>query len=141
MEHRQITGIGTESPDVELTHDGEIKLLLAKKGHFSVVQLANVDLLPFRGFTVTISPLKLQNGTGGPTRVFAVIENRKKKSEFVSSDHHQKKDEEYCENYIKYKRQHRQEELSQELEFHSVAAVLVPKMSLIVISFLLLFTK
>ena len=36
--------------------------------------LANLDQLPARGFRVTVLPLKLEGGTGGPCRVVAVID-------------------------------------------------------------------
>ena len=60
IEQRSIVGIGTECPDIELTQKGEVKLLLATRGHFSIMQLTNVDQLPMRGFSVTMAPLKLQ---------------------------------------------------------------------------------
>ena len=36
--------------------------------------LANLEQLPARGFRVTVLPLKLEGGTGGPCRVVAVID-------------------------------------------------------------------
>lgn len=69
-----MVGLGTECPDIELRQEGAVKLLLAMRGHFSVVQLTNVDELPMRGLSVTMAPLKLKRGSGGPTRVFAFIE-------------------------------------------------------------------
>jgi len=60
LEQRSVVGIGTECPDIELTQKGQVKLLLATRGHFSVMQLTNVDQLPMRGFSVTLAPLKLQ---------------------------------------------------------------------------------
>ena len=60
IEQRSIVGIGTECPDIELTQKGEVKLLLSTRGHFSIMQLTNVDQLPMRGFSVTMAPLKLQ---------------------------------------------------------------------------------
>ena len=60
IEQRSIVGIGTECPDIELTQKGEVKLLMSTRGHFSIMQLTNVDQLPMRGFSVTMAPLKLQ---------------------------------------------------------------------------------
>ena len=60
LEQRSVVGIGTECPDVELTQKGQVKMLLATRGHFSIMQLTNVDQLPMRGFSVTMAPLKLQ---------------------------------------------------------------------------------
>ena len=53
-------------------------MLLAKSGHFSVVQLTNLDKLPRKGSRVTIAPFKLKSGSGGPTRVFAQVDMHKK---------------------------------------------------------------
>ena len=47
-------------PNIYTVQKGEVKLLLATKGHFSIMQLTNVDQLPMRGFSVTMAPLKLQ---------------------------------------------------------------------------------
>ena len=78
LDHRQIAGIGTECPEIELTQKGQVKILLAKSGHFSVVQLTNLDKLPRKGSRVTIAPFKLKSGSGGPTRVFAQVDTHKK---------------------------------------------------------------
>ena len=74
IEKRHIIGLGTECPDVELSQNGRVKLLLANKGLFSVQQLTSgLKELPMKGFSVIIAPLKLAQGSGGPTRVFAVL--------------------------------------------------------------------
>ena len=78
VEHRNIAGIGTECPDIELTQKGQVKMFLAKAGHFSVVQLTNLEKLPRKGSRVTIAPFKLKGGSGGPTRVFAQVDTHRK---------------------------------------------------------------
>ena len=65
-------------------------MALAKSGHFSVVQLANLDKLPRKGSRITIAPLKLKGGSGGPTRVFAHVDS-----------HHHKKHPEFDEDKLK----------------------------------------
>lgn len=71
---RGIMGLGTECIDVELgwKTKNQVKKLLAAQNLLSIVQLANLKDLPARHLELTISPLKLQNGAGGPARVFAV---------------------------------------------------------------------
>jgi len=104
IEQRSIVGIGTECPDIELTQKGEVKLLLSTRGHFSIMQLTNVDQLPMRGFSVTMAPLKLQGGSGGPTRVFAFIDPHKKRHRDrlhqKQNELHLKRDE-LCRDYAK----------------------------------------
>ncbi|TRY68783.1 hypothetical protein TCAL_03069, partial [Tigriopus californicus] len=71
---RGIMGLGTECIDVELgwKTKNQVKKLLAAQNLLSIVQLANLQNLPARHLELTISPLKLQNGAGGPARVYAV---------------------------------------------------------------------
>jgi hypothetical protein len=47
-------------PNLYTVLKGAVKLLLATRGHFSIMQLTNVGQLPMRGFSVTMAPLKLQ---------------------------------------------------------------------------------
>lgn len=77
LDARGIAGLGTECADIELPWKTKqaVKQLLAAANKYSVVQLAHVDLLPERGFDVTIAPLKMKGGSGGPTRVFASLHN------------------------------------------------------------------
>jgi hypothetical protein len=106
LTERNIVGLGTECPNVDLRQHGNVKRILAQKGKFSVVQLANLDKLPPRGFSLTIAPLKLRNGSGGPTRVFAFPELKKhhpKKNHQGHQKNHEKNDffdkTELCANY------------------------------------------
>ena len=71
---RDIAGLGTECIDVELgwKTKNEVKLQLAAANRVSLVQLANLAQLPPTGIEITVAPLKLSGGSGGPTRVFAV---------------------------------------------------------------------
>ncbi len=48
----------------------KVKSLLGAQNKISVVQLTNLDALPHRGAHVTIAPLKLAGGAGGPARWF-----------------------------------------------------------------------
>ena len=71
---RDIAGLGTECIDVELgwKTKNEVKLKLAAANRVSLVQLANLAQLPPTGIEITVAPLKLSGGSGGPARVFAV---------------------------------------------------------------------
>jgi len=76
MSARMVSGIGTECVDVELpAHTGNaVKQLLAARNKFSLVQMANLHQIPVNsGFHLTIAPLKLRGGSGGPARVFATV--------------------------------------------------------------------
>ena len=47
---------------------------LTSQNKYGLECLANLEQLPARGFRVTVLPLKLEGGTGGPCRVVAVID-------------------------------------------------------------------
>jgi kynurenine formamidase len=42
-------------------------------GRYGLTQLANADALPITGAIIIVSPLKLVDGTGSPTRVLALV--------------------------------------------------------------------
>ncbi len=43
-------------------------------GRYGLTQLASLDRLPARGAVIVVAPLKLVDGTGSPSRVFAFVE-------------------------------------------------------------------
>lgn len=75
LSSRGIAGLGTECIDVELgwKTKNAVKKLLAAQNSPYLVQLANVRNLPHRHVHLTIAPLKLKGGAGGPTRVYATV--------------------------------------------------------------------
>ena len=102
LSERNIRGIGTECVDVELPGktSNAVKQLLAARNRYSIVQLTNLENLPSKGILVTVAPMKLLGGAGGPTRVFAqVLKNHKKystkhkhKPKNSHHKHHQRKE-------------------------------------------------
>ena len=40
---------------------------------FHIENAANLTSLPAAGFTIVVAPIKLAGGSGGPTRVFALL--------------------------------------------------------------------
>jgi kynurenine formamidase len=75
IEQRQVRGVGldTMSVDYGLSRDFVVHHLLGKAGRYGLENLANLDKLPPRGFTLFIAPMKIETGSGGPTRAFAVL--------------------------------------------------------------------
>lgn len=103
LRERDVTGLGTECIDVELgwKTKNEVKQTLATQSKVSLVQLANLDILPAKGFSLTIAPLKLKDGSGGPTRVFAVSNQRHHRNK----NHHNNQRPGYGFNYQPSKRE------------------------------------
>ena len=104
IEKRKIVGIGTECPDIELSQKGQVKILLAKHGLYSVVQMANLKSLPERGFNILVAPLKLRHGSGGPTRIYAILNHHRNHHR----TNHETNRDDICKDYIKVRRQEQQ---------------------------------
>jgi kynurenine formamidase len=46
--------------------------ILVKAGRFGLENLARLETLPPRGFLLIVAPIKIEGGSGGPARVFAI---------------------------------------------------------------------
>ena len=75
IDKRQVRGIGldTMSVDYGLARDFPVHHLLGKAACYGLENLAGLDKLPPRGFFLFVAPMKIETGTGGPARVFAVF--------------------------------------------------------------------
>ena len=68
-------GIGVDTLSIELgrTQACYVHQTLTKANKYGLECLANLQKLPLRGFTVTVLPLKIEGGSGGPCRVIAKL--------------------------------------------------------------------
>jgi kynurenine formamidase len=75
IKERNIRGVGldTLSTDRGISRDFPVHHLLGKATRYGLENLANLDKLPPLGFTLFVAPIKIESGSGGPTRVFAVL--------------------------------------------------------------------
>ena len=75
IERRNIRGIGldTLSIDPGQSRDFAVHHLLGSHGRYGLENLAGLDDLPPVGFYLIVAPIKIETGTGGPTRVFAIF--------------------------------------------------------------------
>lgn len=73
---RQVSAVGidTASIDPGTSATFEAHRVLAPANIFNLENLTNVDGLPERGFTIVALPMKIENGTGGPARVIALVD-------------------------------------------------------------------
>jgi kynurenine formamidase len=71
--HVRAIGIDTLSVDYGLSRDFFVHHLLGKAGRYGLENLARLDQLPPRGFYLFVAPIKIETGSGGPTRVFAIV--------------------------------------------------------------------
>jgi kynurenine formamidase len=75
VEERSIRGLGidTLSIDPGLSRDFAVHHIVNRAARYGLENVANLDQLPPRGFHLFIAPIKIESGTGGPTRIFAIL--------------------------------------------------------------------
>lgn len=66
-------GIDTLSMDPGLSKDFRVHHIVNSAQRYGLENVANLDQLPPRGFYVTVAPIKIEAGSGGPTRIFAIL--------------------------------------------------------------------
>ena len=72
---RKVAGIGIDTPSVDY---GPSKAFEAHRttmplNVYHIENAANLTVLPPAGFTVVVAPINIAGGSGGPTRVFALL--------------------------------------------------------------------
>jgi kynurenine formamidase len=75
IDQRKVKGVGidTLSIDYGLSRDFVVHHVVNKAKRYGLENVANLDRLPPRGFYVVVAPIKIEHGSGGPTRIFAVV--------------------------------------------------------------------
>jgi len=75
IEERKVRGIGldTMSMDYGLSKDFPVHKIVNSAGRYGLENVANLDKLPPRDFYLFVAPMKIETGSGGPTRIFAVL--------------------------------------------------------------------
>jgi len=73
---RTIGAIGLDTPSIDHGPSTrfESHVTLFRHGIPAIENVAALDRLPARGFSVIVAPMKIRGGTGGPARVIAVLE-------------------------------------------------------------------
>jgi kynurenine formamidase len=74
VDQRQARGIGLDTMSVDhgLSRDFAVHHILGKAGRYGLENLARLETLPPRGFYLFVAPIKIEGGSGGPARVFAI---------------------------------------------------------------------
>jgi kynurenine formamidase len=72
---RYAAGIGIDTPSVDYgpSTTFETHRLTMRLNVYHVENAANLTKLPAKGFTVVVAPVQLSGGSGGPTRMFALM--------------------------------------------------------------------
>jgi kynurenine formamidase len=75
VRERDVRGIGIDTMSVDrgLSSKFEVHHVVLKAGRYALENVTNVEDLPATGFGVIVAPIKIENGSGGPTRIWATV--------------------------------------------------------------------
>lgn len=75
IEKRVINGIGidTLSADFGISTDFDVHHIINGAGKYILENVANLDKLPPTGTTLLIAPIKIEGGSGGQARIWAIL--------------------------------------------------------------------
>ncbi len=76
VKQRKIKGVGIDTASID---PGNSKDFIAHQvfnaaNVYGLENVANMDRLPEKGATIIALPMKIENGTGGPVRIIAIVE-------------------------------------------------------------------
>ena len=72
---RDVVGLGidTMSVDIGATTTYPVHQFTSKESVYHLENVANLALVPSSGATIVVAPIKLENGSGGPVRLLALV--------------------------------------------------------------------
>ena len=75
VEDRNIAGlaIDTLSVDYGMSKDFPVHHISHGKGKYHLENVAHLGAMPAAGAWIVVAPIKIENGTGGPARIFALV--------------------------------------------------------------------
>lgn len=75
VRERDVRGIGIDTMSVDrgLSSKFEVHHVVLKAGRYALENVTNVEDLPTTGFGVIVAPIKIETGSGGPTRIWATV--------------------------------------------------------------------
>lgn len=73
---RKVAGIGIDTPSVDYGPSAKFEThhTTMPANVYHIENATNLTTLPPSGFTVVVAPIDLAGGSGGPTRIFAILE-------------------------------------------------------------------
>jgi kynurenine formamidase len=71
--HIRGLGIDTLSIDYGLSRDFIVHHVVNRAGRYGLENVAHLERLPARDFYLFVAPIKIESGSGGPTRVLAIV--------------------------------------------------------------------
>jgi kynurenine formamidase len=79
IKERQVRAIGIDTLSIDHgpSKDFVVHHVINGAGRYALENLAHLEKLPERDFFLIVAPIKIETGSGGPTRVLAVLPPRK----------------------------------------------------------------
>jgi kynurenine formamidase len=73
VDNRKIKGIGTDARSFDIGPSETLPAhqILLGNNIWALESVANINKLPVKGATVYVMPMKIEGGSGGPTRIIA----------------------------------------------------------------------
>ncbi|MBX3439159.1 MAG: cyclase family protein [Planctomycetaceae bacterium] len=78
IHERGVRGLGVDTLSIDrgVSKTFEVHHIVNAAGRYGLENVAALERLPPRGVTLIVAPMKIESGTGGPTRIFAVLPQR-----------------------------------------------------------------
>lgn len=75
IHERKVSGVGVDNLSIDrgISKKFEVHHIVNAAGKFGLENVAHLDKLPPKGFFVIVAPIKIEGGTGGPTRIWALL--------------------------------------------------------------------
>ncbi|HVO79868.1 MAG TPA: cyclase family protein [Terriglobales bacterium] len=75
VEGRNVVGLGIDTLSVDFgpSNDFEVHQYTLAHSIYHLENVANLDRAPAKGAMVVVAPMKLEGGSGGPVRIFALL--------------------------------------------------------------------
>ncbi|NQV26520.1 MAG: cyclase family protein [Rhodopirellula sp.] len=72
---RQAKGLGVDNLSIDhgISKDFAVHHLVNRAGRYGLENVAGLEKLPSRGFFLVIAPIRIEAGSGGPTRILAIL--------------------------------------------------------------------
>lgn len=76
LKEREVRGVGIDTLSIDHgpSKDFVVHHLINGAGRFGLENVARLEQLPARGFHLIVAPIKVEGGSGGPTRIFAILD-------------------------------------------------------------------
>ncbi|MDA0284987.1 MAG: cyclase family protein [Planctomycetota bacterium] len=81
IHERKARGLGIDNLSIDsgISRNFEVHHIVNKAGRYGLENVAQLERLPARGFFLIVAPIRIEAGSGGPTRILAILPGKAKK--------------------------------------------------------------